>query len=138
MKTKELLIALYAARLDAERAKAAKDLLLKSEEYIDVTERKKFYDDAQTKLEQELREHVLKTGEQIHGLKIKTRTKREFSLPEAVEWCKKNFSAALTVNKKTLDDFLKTASPEAMPEFVTITESPFVTIPTDLSDIVQA
>ena len=86
--------------------------------------------------EQEVRALTLKayqeTGDKKPVIGAGIRVIREIRyLPAvALAWCKENFVAALTLDKKTFERYaLESATP---PEFVTITEEPQATIAREL------
>jgi len=140
MATKDLLIAVRDAREVEQKAKDHKALLLGATLIIEATEQHLNARIARDLAERALRERVLDAGEVEYGLReygVKLKNRKgipQYDTGDATDWCRDHFSAALIVDRKAFENFLKTA--ERAPEFVTISDDePFVTIPTDLSGI---
>lgn len=130
---KELLLAVRKARKEeAEAMKNKKDIMASPlvSSVVDDHKAKKL---VTKQAVQALADHVLKTEIAGFGVKIKNRTMRTYKISDAFEWCKKNMVAALTIDKKAFDAYLKTA--KELPDFVEVEKTPYVTIPSDLSDI---
>ena len=130
---KELLLAVKKAREEEAEAMRLKKEIMASPLVSAVVDDHKAKKDALVDATQALCNYVLQSELVDFGVKIKTRTKRIYSIANALEWCKVNMQAALTVNTKAFDDYLKTA--KELPDFVEEEKTPYVTIPTDLSGI---
>lgn len=76
-----------------------------------------------------------RTGEKKIGFGVSVRMNRKLAYgdDEALSYCKHGFTAALTFDRKVLDNMLFSMPANLLPAFVTLTEEPQATIATDLA-----
>jgi hypothetical protein len=137
----ELLAKLAAQRLTLATAKESKAALLKAFEqttiYLaiqdNITEANQQIDDLTKQLHELALNDFRATGsKKPHpAMGIRVSTKLVYDLGVALDWAKTNLPAALVLDTKTFEGFVKATTVPVT--FVSVTETPTATIATDLS-----
>ena len=112
--------------------------LYQDPEYLELTQGRERWQEAVTKLENELRDKGLKAhlqGQTLpQGLTTKNFTVVKVLDPaQAREWCLKNFPAVLVVDNKAFESVAKMKLANIPAEIATVEQEPRVQITSDLS-----
>ncbi len=136
---RKLLLDVKQARIDEAVAKENKKNILSSPLVLEVLDDYDNKRGATAHAIKALKDYalawvMLNSGEKLeYGVKTRKITKLIYTVKDAFEWCKINFVAALTVDKKKFEKYVKAA--DEKPDFVDVETVVTITIPADLSGL---
>lgn len=131
--TLELLIDVRDARIKAAEDKIAKEIKMAQPDIVAAVSAHVASRNVEAEAIKALKDHVLKTKEIHDKASIKKRKGFKYSQTAAFVWCREMLAAAIIFDTKVFENYLKTA--KELPDFVAKTETPYVTIASDLSGL---